>query len=299
MSSYLTSLWSVDSANEAPHEEARVGEINVSKVSLNRRHTAAVESKIQVQYNTHKIPFQQQVESRDEHNTHKVPFATKSNVRTRSPKKKGGVTKAIQRNAPPSEKRVQSMSRALKELQEDRVKIQEFFQLEKQDLQKQLQMARAEASNADAEKEELEEELQRARQEKITFQQGFERLQGELKAIQEEKACMQFSVKRKAEEFNRKKQEMEQKNQELFDENRALSLDYANKLHEMERHNQELVDEKKSLLQEVEGLQQALFDKSRESSKRLNAVMAGQEQLEKALDMVNKQNRPWWQLQCS
>ena len=60
-------------------------------------------------------------------------------------------------------------------------------------------------------------------------------------------------------------------------------------------HHQALLEENEHLARRVAHLEEALNTTSRQAQERLHQIMAGQEQLEHALELVAKANTPWWQ----
>ena len=127
-----------------------------------------------------------------------------------------------------------------------------------------------------------------------------ESLHRALLALQQENAKLKADVQQNHDEKERLKWELETITDEkdyLEETLEALDGNTQKDSEELWERNDELVRENSVLARKVSQLELALNTTSRKAEERLHQVLAGQEQLEKALDLVasQKQATPWWQ----
>ena len=118
--------------------------------------------------------------------------------------------------------------------------------------------------------------------------------------MQQENATLKVEVQTSQDEKDRLTMELEAVIDEkdgLQDVLEALDENAQKETEALWEHNQTLQEENAQLQRKVAQLELALNTTSRQAEERLHQVLAGQEQLEKALELVAKKNQPWWQCQ--
>jgi hypothetical protein len=74
-----------------------------------------------------------------------------------------------------------------------------------------------------------------------------------------------------------------------------LEKSTTSELDTLKQEKNELATLNQELLARVAQLERELCEKTQESEARFHSMLMGQEQLEQALDLVKRKNKPWWQ----
>ena len=118
--------------------------------------------------------------------------------------------------------------------------------------------------------------------------------------MQEENATLKATLQASQDEMDRLTWELEALGDEkegIEETLQALDQNAALETEDLWDQNQALTQENEQLARRVAHLELALNTTSRQAQERLHQILAGQEQLEQALEMVAKakSSTPWWQ----